>query len=70
MENMSFDTECRLRVKKVLTNRMTVTDAITELNKKYGVSKPWKIRNIIIFYILVSFITGDEIITCDGKKDG
>lgn len=39
MENMLFDAECRLRVKKVLTNTMTVTDAITELNKKYGVSK-------------------------------
>ena len=39
MEMMLFDSECRQRVKKVLTNRMTVTDAIIELNKKYGVSK-------------------------------
>jgi len=38
MENMKFDAECRQRVMNVLTNKMSTTDAIAELNKKYGVS--------------------------------
>ena len=38
MENMQFDTECRQRVKNVLTKKVSVADAIAELNNKYGVS--------------------------------
>ena len=36
MENMQFDTECRQRVKNVLTKKVSVADAIAELNNKYG----------------------------------
>ena len=39
MENMKFDRECRNRVKGVLSNRIIVDDAISELNKKYSVPK-------------------------------
>ena len=39
MENMYFNNECRQRVKDILTNRITVSDALAELNKKYGVSE-------------------------------
>lgn len=38
MESFKFDDECRLRVKKVLEDKLTVADAIAELNKKYCVS--------------------------------
>lgn len=38
MENMQFDAECRQRVKNVLVKKVSATDAIAELNKKYGVS--------------------------------
>lgn len=38
MENMPFDAECRQRVKDILTDKVSVTDAIAELNKKYRVS--------------------------------
>ena len=38
MENMQFDAECRQRVRNVLVKKISATDAITELNKKYGVS--------------------------------
>lgn len=38
MENLKFDNECRKRVKEVLTDKLTVSDAILQLNKKYGVS--------------------------------
>jgi len=38
MENMKFDSECRQRVMNVLTDKVSATDAIAELNKKYGVS--------------------------------
>ena len=38
MENMQFDTECRQRVKNVLTKKVSVADAIAELNRKYDVS--------------------------------
>jgi hypothetical protein len=38
MENLKFDDECRKRVKAVLTDKVTVSDAIAELNKKYCVS--------------------------------
>lgn len=38
MENMNFDKECRNRVKGILSNKIVVNDAISELNKKYGVS--------------------------------
>ena len=51
MENMLFDAECRLRVKKVLTNRMTVTDAIIELNKKYEKIKNFSLQ-IRIFVVI------------------
>ncbi len=37
MENMNFDKECRNRVKGILSNKIVVNDAISELNKKYGV---------------------------------
>lgn len=39
MENMPFDSACRRRVKNVLNDRMTVADALAELDRKYGVSK-------------------------------
>lgn len=39
MENMYFNNECRQRVKDILTNKITVSDALAELNKKYGVSE-------------------------------
>lgn len=38
MESMPFDTECRQRVRDVLTKKISAVDAITELNKKYRVS--------------------------------
>lgn len=38
MENMKFDKECRRRVNGILANKITITDALAELNKKYGVS--------------------------------
>lgn len=38
MENMNFDKECRNRVKGILSKKIVVNDAISELNKKYGVS--------------------------------
>lgn len=38
MENMKFDNVCRNRVKNVLSNKISVVDAISELNQKYGVS--------------------------------
>ena len=38
MENMKFDAECRQRVMNVLTDKVSATDAISDLNKKYGVS--------------------------------
>lgn len=39
MESMPFDAECRQRVRNVLTKKVSATDAISELNKKYKVSK-------------------------------
>ena len=39
MESMPFDAECRQRVRNVLTKKVSAADAITELNKKYRVSK-------------------------------
>lgn len=38
MESFKFDDECRLRVKKVLEDKLTIADAIAELSKKYRVS--------------------------------
>ncbi len=38
MENIQFDKECRQRVQGVLSDKITVSDAIAELNKKYRVS--------------------------------
>lgn len=38
MESLRFDDECRKRVREVLADKLTVSDAIAELNKKYGVS--------------------------------
>lgn len=45
MENMQFDTECRQRVKNVLTKKVSVADAIAELNNKYGVSSKRRERS-------------------------
>ena len=39
MENMPFDVECRQRVRDVLGKKVSASDAISELNKKYRVSK-------------------------------
>ena len=39
MEGMPFDAECRQRVKNVLAKKVSAADAISELNKKYRVSK-------------------------------
>jgi hypothetical protein len=38
MESLKFDDECRQRVRAVLTDKVAVSDAIVELNKKYRVS--------------------------------
>jgi predicted RNase H-like nuclease (RuvC/YqgF family) len=38
MESLKFDDECRKRVKEVLADEVTVSDAIEELDKKYRVS--------------------------------
>lgn len=38
MESMPFDTECRKRVKDVLVEKVSVADAVAELNRKYRVS--------------------------------
>ncbi len=38
MESLPFDAECRQRVSDVLCKKVSVDDAITELNKKYNVS--------------------------------
>ena len=45
MENMQFDTECRQRVKNVLTKKVSVADAIAEWNNKYGVSSKRRERS-------------------------
>ena len=39
MEGMDFDSECIERVKGILSGEIVVSDAITELNKKYDVKK-------------------------------
>ena len=41
MESMPFDAECRqrVRVRDVLGKKVSAADAISELNKKYRVSK-------------------------------
>ena len=39
MESMPFDAECRQRVRDILTKKVSAADAISELNKKYRVSK-------------------------------
>ena len=39
MESRPFDAECRQRVRDVLVKKVSAADAITELNKKYRVSK-------------------------------
>ena len=39
MENMPFDSSCCKRVQSVFNNILPVSDAIEELNRKYGVSK-------------------------------
>lgn len=36
---MTFDEECRQRVRNVLVKKVSAADAIIELNKKYRVSK-------------------------------
>ena len=38
MENIKFDSESRKRVINVLTDKVSATDAIAELNKQYSVS--------------------------------
>ncbi len=38
MEDMPFDSSCRKRVQSVLNNTLSVSEAIEELNRKYGVS--------------------------------
>ncbi len=38
MESMPFDTECRKRVRDILIKKVSVEDAIAELNRKYCVS--------------------------------
>lgn len=38
MENMPFDDECRTRVTNILERKISVSEALLELNKKYGVS--------------------------------
>lgn len=39
MEGMDFDSECIERVKGILSGEILVSDAITELNKKYDIKK-------------------------------
>lgn len=38
MESMPFDTECRKRVSDVRVKKVSVADAVAELNRKYRVS--------------------------------
>lgn len=38
MEDMIFDKACRTRVEKILSDKISVRDALSELNQKYGVS--------------------------------
>ena len=38
MEGFRFDDDCRKR-ENILESRLTVADAISELNRKYGVSQ-------------------------------
>ena len=38
MENMLFDNECRNRVRDIIEDKISVSDALLELDKKYGVS--------------------------------
>lgn len=38
MENMQFDDACRNRIKNVLEGKVSITDAIAELNRKYSAS--------------------------------
>jgi hypothetical protein len=45
MESLKFDDECRQRVEAVLTDKVTVSDAIAELNKKYRVSESRRERS-------------------------
>lgn len=47
MENMKFDNECRNRVAGILSGRISSAEAISELNKKYGVSKAKRERSRI-----------------------
>lgn len=37
MEDIVFDIKCRQRVKDILSNKISVTDAILELNEKYKI---------------------------------
>ena len=39
MEGFQFDNDWRKRVENILESRLTVADAISELNRKYGVSQ-------------------------------
>lgn len=44
MEDMEFDEACRNRVRNILEEKISVADAIDELNKKYGVKENGKPR--------------------------
>lgn len=51
MENMQFDTECRQRVRNVLTKKVSVADAIAELNDMYGVSAKRRERSRVGLFL-------------------
>ena len=48
MESMPFDIECRKRVRDVLVQKVSVADAVAELNRKYRVSAQKKEKTSFI----------------------
>lgn len=38
MENMQFDDACRKRIRNIYEEKISVADALAELNRKYSVS--------------------------------
>jgi hypothetical protein len=45
MEDLAFDVECRKRVRGILSNELSISDAINELNIKYKVASDYDERS-------------------------
>jgi predicted RNase H-like nuclease (RuvC/YqgF family) len=45
MEDLAFDVECRKRVRGILSNELSISDAINELNVKYKVASDYDERS-------------------------